>query len=349
MKKTVVLQCVVLIIGTMFVFCNQNKKTRLSSQTKNESKFSRLTGPYLGQKPPGKTAELFAPDILSTGFHEQRISFTKDGKEVFSSCIVNAPGVRLLLFYSKVIDGRWKEPYEFTYPGGRDNYGRPVISPDGKKLFFHSNRPDKYSDGKKTTSGIWYTERINKDWASPQKIYCNDDIIYKGHPAIASNGNLYFQGGNATDENEDIFISTYKNGSYSRSVRLGVAINSNFHDLHPYIAPDESYLIFDCKKPDGYGQNDIYISFRNKDGDWMEAKNMGQNVNNQADQRRAFVSYDGKYLFFVGRVNNPPQISDYPMTLTKLKDFHNSAENGSWDYYWIDAKVIEELKPKHLK
>ena len=42
-----------------------------------------LTGPYLGQKPPGKTPEIFAPGIISTGFNERNLAFTPDGRELF--------------------------------------------------------------------------------------------------------------------------------------------------------------------------------------------------------------------------------------------------------------------------
>ena len=38
-----------------------------------------------------------------------------------------------------------------------------------------------------------------------------------------------------------------------------------------------------------------------------------------------YVTPDGKYIFF------------------------NSGRNGNWDIYWVDAKIIEELKPEELK
>jgi hypothetical protein len=44
-----------------------------------------LKGPYLGQKPPGRTPEVFAPGIVSTGAHEFAGSFTPDGKYLFFS------------------------------------------------------------------------------------------------------------------------------------------------------------------------------------------------------------------------------------------------------------------------
>jgi len=65
------------------------------------------------------------------------------------------------------------------------------------------------------------------------------------------------------------------------------------------------------------------ISFRDEDGNWLEAVNMGPLF---ADTRFPSVSPDGKYLFF-----------------TKF------TEGGHEDFYWVDARFIEELKPKASK
>ena len=54
MKKNFKLLNIILIIGILLISCNQNKESQLNTQTQNESKFTKLTGPYFGQKPPGR-------------------------------------------------------------------------------------------------------------------------------------------------------------------------------------------------------------------------------------------------------------------------------------------------------
>jgi len=44
--------------------------------------FPVLKGPYLGQKPPGMTPELFAPGFVSAGLSEAVCNFSPDGREV---------------------------------------------------------------------------------------------------------------------------------------------------------------------------------------------------------------------------------------------------------------------------
>lgn len=84
-------------------------------------------------------------------------------------------------------------------------------------------------------------------------------------------------------------------------------------------------------REDGFGQADIYISFRDKDGHWLPAKNMGAQINTEHQESSPSVTPDGKYFFFTR--------GDWEIK-----------EDGSTNYvgkkYWMDAKVIENLRPK---
>ena len=62
-----------IILSVSFIFCNKN----------TESDFTILKGPYLGQRPPGMTPEIFAPGIISTNMNAAKIVFSSDGKEIF--------------------------------------------------------------------------------------------------------------------------------------------------------------------------------------------------------------------------------------------------------------------------
>ncbi|TFH39035.1 MAG: hypothetical protein E4G95_02190, partial [Bacteroidia bacterium] len=55
----------------------------LTSCQTNQKKFPELTGPYLGQKPPGMKPEIFAPGVLSTDANEFNAAFTPSGDAVY--------------------------------------------------------------------------------------------------------------------------------------------------------------------------------------------------------------------------------------------------------------------------
>jgi hypothetical protein len=104
---------------------------------------------------------------------------------------------------------------------------------------------------------------------------------------------------------------------------LGKPVNSEYSDYDSFIAPDESYLIFSSDRPGGYGEyNDIYIAFRKRDGTWTEPKNLGYEFR---DSGINGVTLDNKFLFYT------------------------CGRTGEDDIYWVDAKIIRDLKPDNVK
>jgi len=259
----------------------------------------------------------------------------------------------LFMLYSQLEDDHWTDPKEFLpdlVRRGRYYDRYPFISPDGKRISFESNfepkRPTTNPPGY-WSPGIWYVEKLKEGWNNPKEIHFREG--FKGrvcYPTIAANGNLYFALW-PDRENAIICMSRYENGKYSSPERLSNAINDRIEN-HPYIAPDESYIIFDSERKENScgGRTDIFISFRDKNGEWMKAQNLGKSVNSIYEDARPFVSFDGKYLFFASdRIN--PELPDEPISLKELQQLTNVPANGNQHIYWVDAKVIDELRPEN--
>ncbi|MCH9659887.1 MAG: hypothetical protein K0U54_03150 [Bacteroidetes bacterium] len=68
--------------------------------------------------------------------------------------------------------------------------------------------------------------------------------------------------------------------------------------FHPYIAPDEYYLIFHIIREGGNGDTDIYISFKQTDGSWETTLKLGDKINTGTLEVTASETPNGKYLFF---------------------------------------------------
>jgi hypothetical protein len=81
--------------------------------------------------------------------------------------------------------------------------------------------------------------------------------------------------------------------------------------------------MWDSEKDTGFGNNDLYISFRQRDGSWGSAINLGAKINTGAEEGGAYVTPDGKYLFFNRYINE---------------------KNAG--IYWVNAQIIETLRPK---
>jgi hypothetical protein len=109
----------------------------------------------------------------------------------------------------------------------------------------------------------------------------------------------------------------FVDGAYQNPERLGHNINYLPLAAHPYVAPDESYLVYDAQPVEG---NADLFSFRDEDGGWSRSVPLGDRFNTEEGDLMSFVTYDGRYLFF--------------SRLTET----------SGDIYWVDAAVIQEYK-----
>lgn len=232
------------------------------AQEKNENDVSHLTfeGPYLGQKPPGLIPELFAPGIVSTEeYIESLYAFTPDMKE----------------FYFNRIGGKYKETTLLVMQYKNNRWSEPSVL---------STNINKYEER--------FTPGLSQIKHTPLK-----DIPFTGFSA-SSKGTYYFyfleEDGSGSGHMSYIRLI---NGKYETPQKMNKEINSGKWIAHPFIAPDESYLMWDAEK-EGVNTPDIYISFKQKDGSWGAAINMGDKINTAAYEQRPRVTPDGKYLFF---------------------------------------------------
>jgi len=295
MKNKTGLLLLILGIITNYGFAQENKESDFN--------FPDIEGPYMGQKPPGMVAEPFAPGIISKGGWEIEGVFAPGMKEFyFVTRSSKEKPITVIGFRQQ--DNVWKKYIEFK------RTGEVSFSPDGSRMHMAKGYKDRKGDG--------WTERKNlgpmfdrEDWgimrltASSKGTYVFDD--YKSGDVIR--------------------ISTLKDGKRQAPKKMGPVVNTGKWTAHPFIAPDESYLIWDSERKEGYGGSDLYISFRQEDGSWGPAINMGDKVNSDKWEAFASVTSDGKYILFNRRI-----------------DDGSDNDNMNVDIYWVDAKVIDNLR-----
>jgi len=274
---------------------------------------------YFGQKLPGNTPELFAPNIISKpNRHEFGCTFSKDGSEFYFG--VDNKGV-MEIHYSNLVDGVWS-PQKKLFESDSISYNDPMFSPDQKILYFISNLS---LDGKKTKDDIdlWYVERenIKSRWSKPINIGLPvNSELNEYYASFTDSGTLYFASKDKAEDAPsyafDIYRSEYKNGKFLKPEILPESINTNRYEADVFVAPDESYIIFCSIRKEGFGQGDLYISFKNDEGKWTKAENMGAVINTKGHELCPFVTKDGKYLFYT----------------------------SNQDIYWVDASIINSFK-----
>ncbi len=318
-----------------FIFNRNNMKKEiiiiiyiLAHNFSFSQQFTDLYGDYLSQTPPGDTAVVFAPGVVSTNKPEHSAAiFSPDGNEVFWS--------ERKIKYMRRIDNRWTVPQalDLFCDSTRIN-DHPFISADGKQLYLHSEGKKTSKEGlvpqqwtRYNNQDIWIVEREKQGWSVPISLspVVNNNYL-QAQASFNKNGDVYFLSYlNNVDGECGIFMAKFRNGKYLSPVALPESINSKAQDWTPFIAPDDSYLIFSSYREGGFGQGDLYISFHDTIQDiWSEAINLGKGINTGVQERFPAISPDGKYIFF-----------------TRWTE-----ENGH-DIFWVSAAIIRKLKLKY--
>jgi len=279
-----------------------------------------LKGPYLGQQPPGQTPEVFAPSIISTPAPEGSSWFSEDGRLFLFTRGRSAVNGILLM---EEVSGVWSEPRLAPFSAGQHDWDF-VLAPDGKTVFLASGRPVHSGEPAPRDHSIWMSRRTAQGWSEPERLPRPVNAgQHDSFPSVAADGTLYFFSGRDGGLGQgDIYRSRPVRGRYLEVENLGAPVNSASHEVDPFIAPDESYLIFCSDRPGGHGKDDMYIVFAKAGGGWTAPVNMGETVNSPHQEYIPSVSRDGKYFFF---------------TTNKF---------GNRDIYWMDASMIERLRPR---
>jgi hypothetical protein len=311
-----------------------------------ETDYPAFRGEYLGLDPPGMDGELFAPGVMSTGMDELNSAFFPGAKEAIFS--VHTGDMKWALLTMKEIDGQWTKPEVASFSGKFGGVD-PVVSFDGNRVFFCSNRPLEKGRDAKEDYDIWYVDRTESGWSDPVRLGepINTDA-HEFYPSLAENGTMYFQssrpGGIGAS---DIYKAEWKNGRYIKAEILPEPINSPGFEGDAFIAPDESYIIVSTYRE---GKNigraaDLYISFLQDDGVWSDLLNMGERVNSKGGENCQILSPCRKYLFYTSRRYKNGKV-DPPLTYVDILNMWTAPQNGYGDVYWVDAKIIDELKNK---
>ena len=288
----------------------------LFADCKKSENLSGLSGPYLGQKPPGLKPEIFAPGVVSTEAVELNSIFTPEGDEFYFTR-KDSTGLYKIM-QMKLKRRKWTIPECAPFSGVYEE-ADPFISPDGRLFFYITKKPDKTFG---PPHDILIMEKTKTGWSEPVNPGPPLNTEYNEiYPSISSNGVLYFNsdlpGGLGK---RDIYKCNYNNGKFTQPKNVGKPVSSEFNEGDVFIAPDESYLIFvSVNRPGGFGSGDLYICFKNSNGTWSESVNMGEDINSEGYDYGPIVTFDGKYFFF-----------------TK----HN-------DIYWVSTEKFEMFKAKN--
>ena len=187
-------------------------------------------------------------------------------------------------------------PVRFEEINAGDNFNdansnfNPVMSYDGSSFAFMSSL--KFYDA------VFISRKEKNRWSSPVNItpeLKSDGDLYIS--CLADRGNTLYMSRD-DDYNSDIYISSYKGLTWSPAEALPDIINTEHWESHACVTEDGSMMIFSSDRPGGMGGLDLYISYKDADGNWGQPVNLGPEINTPFNEDRAFLVNNGERLFF---------------------------------------------------
>jgi hypothetical protein len=285
--------------------------------------------------------EMVGEGIISTSQDEFGAMPDKDWTVMYFNRSIPAH-YHYVMYISRFEKGQWNTPEVLPFSGKyRDS--DPVISVDGKTLYFVSDRPAKGLEANRFHA--WAVDRTAKGWTNLRAL--QGPVNEKGNTefiSFAANGNLYF----TSDRNGvsfDVYRSRLVDGKYQEAESLGTAVNDGRYTIEAFVAPDESYVLLGSFAVDSLGNADLYISYNNN-GTWTKPVNLGPTINTRARDYSPRISPDGKYLLFSSEKGFPTDKRDHSLTYDEFAEKTRGKLNGLGNIYRIPMDyVLKNAQP----
>jgi Tol biopolymer transport system component len=300
------------------------------------------TNNYFNQSLPGNAPEIFAAGIISDEFGNRDMAISPLGDELFYTMQFQSGRGFSAIMHSKKINGQWTQPEVATFCGHYNDL-EPAFSPDGSKLYFVSSRPVNGVANK--DYDIWYVTKTNGEWGNETHmgapVNTTEDEYY---PSLTKTGNIYFTRA-VQGREEDIMMCQFKNNQYDTAVSLPDVINSAGDEFNAFVDPDEKFILFTGYKRKGaYATGDLYISKKQEKGEWVEAVDLGNVINQPGLNYCPYISPDKKYFFFTSNFSAVKVPFAKKQNANELYKQMHSTLNGADNIYWMEAKTILEKK-----
>ncbi|MCU0345599.1 MAG: OmpA family protein [Saprospiraceae bacterium] len=206
-----------------------------------------------------------------------------------------------LYISEKKSDGSFAEPIQYSSKLSEvnKNTGNASLTADGSEIFFTRN--DNVLNKQNTYSLQLFSAKSGdtERWKNVEKLpFCSSNHNFM-HPAVSPDGSQLFFASNRAGGfgGTDLWVSERKNGEWGKPENLGPAVNTTVNEGFPFVALDGK-LFFCSKGHPGFGGFDIFVTYKDENGAWQPATNLGKPINSPLDDISIFISPDQRSGFF---------------------------------------------------
>lgn len=180
----------------------------------------------------------------------------------------------------------------------------PIVSPDGKTLYYTRWRhPKNFGDNK--NQDIWFSNlSLEGEWSKPEIMPEPINNAYDNALcAISSDGktillsNVYNKDGTMSKGVSRSF--KLRTGIWGTPQEVKIEGYENRDEYSEFaLSPDGKIIVFAAEMSDSYGGKDLYVTFEKDDNTWSKPINLGPTVNTGESESTPFIAPDGVTLYF---------------------------------------------------
>jgi len=272
--------------------------------------FLLISGFLMGQKAPENLGS-----AVNSEFSELNPVISPDGRTLYfgrKNHPANRYGVKGSetisgsqdIWFSEKVGDTWSTARRLSEVLNRDQYNTILsISPDGQTILLKG----AYVNGTYETRGFSISNKTTAGWTVPVK------VAIPGYEQMSKGKNEYAyltMDGKAillafsrkkNSEDDDLWVSFFEEGQWTRPLELGEEINTKYSETTPFLSADGKTLYFSSDRPGGQGSQDIYMTRRLDDTwqHWRKPQNLGSPINTDEYDAYYSIAAKGDYAYFM--------------------------------------------------
>ena len=178
--------------------------------------------------------------------------------------------------------------------------GMPILSSDGKKLFFTKAMSTENHGGIYAGQDIWISEFSGTGWKKASNSMAS--INNKNNNVVAGlskdGKSIFFVNASPYQKMNGIYMSRQNGKNWSRPQLISIPGIDNQDFIGFYVSPDLEVIFLSMKGADSMGSEDLYFTIKDETGSWSIPRNLGATINTSGYELSPFLSGDKKRLYF---------------------------------------------------